>query len=247
MENALTQIRKSNIKGAGNGVFALADIKKGDVVCYYKVFVTKSHIEKLRDASFAWEKNGKFAIGDYRKAEEYSTNVGQFINDASSLRLTDADFSELEGVPYIDSEWYRSKLEGYYLASVAGSNVQMDDAFIIHACKDIKKGDELYLHYGYKYWLNLSYFLILFPVSRMSCVLKSERLSLNDKDEIIFDGRVMPPEEFCDRLGLKGKAIANIEEMIESLLKRPATAFDIAISYIKITRGDACNPLTGYF
>lgn len=78
-------------------------------------------------------------------------------------------------------------------------NVQISDNFGIFALRDINVGEELYIHYGWGYWITKLWFISNDPLVRLFSIMKTKVLKIID-DKIIFDDRVINPTIILDAL-----------------------------------------------
>ena len=144
-------VRKSNIPGAGRGVFAKRLIRKGDVVGFYDGIVynkKQSLLEYCKDYDGTYWINLP-NLGDecHLAGFEEVKNAGgycQLINDASN-NLTVRPLNKYNVNP-IDHKKYM-ELNGK--EKKVGDNPEV---LYFQATKRIKKGEELYFNYGKGYW-----------------------------------------------------------------------------------------------
>ena len=120
------EIKQSGIKGAGKGVFALRDIKRGEVLNFYKgKKITGRQYERMRgDSDYAFSVNcrGKEILYDAQKVRD--GNWTRYMNHASSIRKGE----NVEPYYYSCKVWFRT-------------------------IRPIKKGTELLFDYGDDYWV----------------------------------------------------------------------------------------------
>ena len=149
--NPLVEVRQSIIHG--KGVFAVQDIKKDEAVCLYDgKLMDEVHLLKLVKAKATMDReywmnhprDPRLTLCGY-KTPKTVLGVGQIINDYRKPEIVELNFKH--GI---------TACEEYVIASRNHQNVSfkvdgMD--FCLYAAKDIKKGEELFLHYGYKMWL----------------------------------------------------------------------------------------------
>ena len=99
------------------------------------------------------------------------TGVGQLINHASSFSFDDSLRDE-NGFFRTSSKSVITSITNYTNTSQQGANVTFgDEHFNICATRDIKKGEELFIHYGIDYWLTLATLTTDEPFTRVSCQL----------------------------------------------------------------------------
>jgi hypothetical protein len=88
------EVRPSRIPGAGNGLFALRNFKKGEVVCEYvgKV-LTFLQMLKATDKTYMM---GGFALNIHLDAKDCPESMGRYINDPINSELINAEFRKLK-------------------------------------------------------------------------------------------------------------------------------------------------------
>ena len=140
--------KKSHIKNGGNGLFAKKIFHKGDIVCeYFGMVVTKDQVFK----TFT---NNK---------ENYMTKIHPYVRDYDDntviIGTEDKDLFKC-GVLVNDSNKLSTNeekdMKNYVKESMNKANVDIiikDNKAYYKAIKRIKKGEELYAHYGIGYWL----------------------------------------------------------------------------------------------
>ncbi len=155
--------------GRGLGVFATADIPKGEKVCYFKgvtksdkvkvtMYKTAEGVLGIRNAGEVFaktctqDKDGDMClahpnpkkravrIGDAEAKE--GLGVGQFVNDADRPVLQSTDFAEGS-----------REVERYQKKSLSGSNCEVRQDFWFVSTRTVREGEELVTHYGPHYWL----------------------------------------------------------------------------------------------
>ena len=147
-------VRKSNIPGAGRGVFAKRLIRKGDVVGFYDGIIYNKQqtlFEKAKgsdktfwiDASHITRYGSGCALVGFEEVK----NAGgycQLLNDASnnwSVRpLNKYNVEPIDHKKYMELNGKEKKV---------GDNPEV---LYFQATKRIKKGEELYFNYGKAYW-----------------------------------------------------------------------------------------------
>jgi hypothetical protein len=134
----LVEIKKSLIQGAGDGVFALKNFKIRDPIASYGVskIMPTSVIMTPDEREYALTIEGVNHIGETDRSKLKGNDVAQFINDASQIK-NQTNILEI----------------GEYMMSYSKCNV-IANGKVFYATKDIAIGEELYYHYGYKYWIN---------------------------------------------------------------------------------------------
>lgn len=147
-------IKKSKIANAGDGVYAQSLFRKGDRVCEYAGdIVDKEHtmdiylmdrVRYLREIHpYARDLDEMHVIIGDRQLGLDPERCGVYVNDAGSLKDTsDASIAE------------------YTATSVKCNVMPVPDAdnknIYYVATKRIKRGEEIYAHYGVHYWLLLN-------------------------------------------------------------------------------------------
>jgi len=123
-ESKLTYIAKSNIKGAGKGIFAKIDIKKGTRLGYYDgKYMNEKTYQKVENQDYIWQVKSRPNL--YVDARLCKKAILRYINGAK----TKSQKKKINVEPYT----YKSKL--YY-----------------RTIKNVKKGTELLIDYGDYYW-----------------------------------------------------------------------------------------------
>ena len=138
------EVRKSNIHGLG--VFATEDIKKGEDVTRYGGFLLCEQCcnRNIKDSS----KYKRYVLGTEKgflcgKTNENETDIGHYINDVFKPTIIQSE----------DPMDYLHTMIEYYTKAHEEAN-----CFLAETCKarrDIKKGEELTVSYGYLYWVNV--------------------------------------------------------------------------------------------
>lgn len=120
------EVKQSKIKGAGKGVFALRDIKKGEVLNFYKgKKITEQQYENMKkdsDYAFSVTCKGKEILYDAQKIKD--GNWTRYMNHARGRGKGE----NVEPYYYGCKVWFRST-------------------------RPIKKGTELLFDYGDDYWV----------------------------------------------------------------------------------------------
>lgn len=142
----------SLIPGAGLGVFATHDVKKGSILCYFDGY------EKPIDQLELWEMfyslkshNDEKLCFVGHKIPQNPGGVGQLINDVAvydkeylSLYYKESSYGFVPVMPYLVI------LSLYYQDSSHCNVISKNKK--IFAIRDIKQGEELYLSYGIGHW-----------------------------------------------------------------------------------------------
>lgn len=129
MKKNKVEVRLSNIKDAGFGLFAKSTIKKGDLISEFTgELIDNNQVEILSSKRkmlylIDWDEN-------YTLDVEKSDCFAKYANDAEGLKL----IKNLKNNSKIS--WYNNKL-------------------FLEATKDIKQNEEIYVSYGKEYWDNL--------------------------------------------------------------------------------------------
>jgi hypothetical protein len=180
-----TIVKKSLIDGVGNGVFANKDFTIGDVVCIYDgEHVSKYCYDTCSPEEYMYSvrvPSANMHILGYKDnyKEDY---CGQIINDVATIDLSNLDIDTHDGY-YDVKDWSGAvgiRSQKYFSVVCQKINVVFDtdpdipirerefplnsgkikddfkgkDLQII-CCRNISKGDELYVSYGAHYWLKL--------------------------------------------------------------------------------------------
>lgn len=121
-------VKKSTIKGAGMGLFAAVNFKKGKILGSYKAdlpFLTEKQLQAL-------EKNP-----DHR--------AGAYVMCGRSRKCIDAKSTQSQVVRFSNACDFSSK--GHHKC-----NAKLTEQFNLRALKDIKAGSEIFCKYGGEYW-----------------------------------------------------------------------------------------------
>lgn len=141
--------KQSNIPDAGAGLFAGTMFRKGDTVCEY----AGTKMDKVETMDMYLDDQDTYLtdIHPYSRDLDESTVIigdrsmprsGVFVNDGASLKFKTP-----------------TAIKQYISASKAKQNVHtniIDGKIYYVASKRIKKGEEIYAHYGPYYWLLLN-------------------------------------------------------------------------------------------
>ena len=146
MNTVAVEVRPSKIHG--KGVFALRDIKAGEFVCVYDgelLNTTDMEYNDDEDGAYylAHPKNPTLVVSGY-KYPKNRMGVGQLINDAKQIELSALNYEE--GITTCRRYMKESK-------EMVNVDFKSDENFHIHAIRDIMEGEELFIYYGYPYWL----------------------------------------------------------------------------------------------
>ena len=147
------------------------------------------------------ELSGAHCVG--YKEPRSKLGVGQLINDGCIFTLTD-DLREGElGLFKLNNTKLNHKIQLYETCSQAKSNVifHKGKSFRLYAKRDISAGEELYLYYGYRYWLSYISIHTNEPFTRLYCIMKTSLI--HQKDGYIYvNGASLTPQEFLNGLGI---------------------------------------------
>ena len=146
----------SNIANSGNGLFANQDFEKGVIITGYEGTLTSLE-DYTNDSDYALRIDDQLIVGN--PVYTNSSQAAQFINDIRAI----TKFSDIEH--YIDS----IPLINSYL-------VKYGDQYIAMSIKEIKKGEELYFHYGINYWISKN--KIAITDDTLACYLEEEQEKL---------------------------------------------------------------------
>ncbi len=194
-KSTLIQVTHSSIEGAGQGVFAVRTIPNGTIITTYPGVIVPFYQADRQSAYVHSLPNQRALVGD---GTQWSlAKCGHMINDYAMLQ---------------DPEY----TQDYVVASQSRANVkmewsEMEEVMRVVANRDIDPGEELFYHYGPRYWLihwlrvcvegdNLQearqYEDVLVETEGWSRCVPPE-MSL-DGDVIVVDGREATEEE-CRR------------------------------------------------
>ena len=137
----------SSIAGAGNGVFDTRSALKDAILCYYDSYVKPiSQITPLEGRyAISTGVEGEGRIGYMVPRKQHPGGLGQFINDAAASTVPDT-----ESHSAVVRVMVRYMVDSLKLANVTSS----EDGSVIIALRPLEAGEELYVHYGGRYWLD---------------------------------------------------------------------------------------------
>lgn len=120
----IVEIKKSNLKKAGKGLFVTKKLKKDDFIAWYTgVYIDKETVDRdYYDSDYLWAFEGSDLIVD---AADPLSCFGRYANDSLNKGLTNARIVQYDDIH-----------SGALLAN-----------------KAIPKGSEVYITYGPEYWL----------------------------------------------------------------------------------------------
>ena len=139
---ASTKVRidKSTIEGYDKGLFATVDIKKGDIIAEFKGKICAPDEKETNPSNIFFNDNSILVCHDTDPA----SCANDCINFAPKMR-------DLLPALNSDEPFYRK-----HKGTTLNATIKIDDylhrAFLI-AGVDITKGDEIFRHYGFQYWL----------------------------------------------------------------------------------------------
>jgi hypothetical protein len=165
MEHNFVEVKDSKL--GGRGVFATDDIKEGNIVTYYPMFAYLDH-KKKQLISFD-DVLTKQEMKHFEKESDRVYDHGMTLNKEltvfghpdkyDDLRLLGHMFNDIVGNKFDSIETEKDISNGimrYYL-SMSNNNciIKLDHHYgvmYVIATKDIKKGEEMTVPYGAKYW-----------------------------------------------------------------------------------------------
>lgn len=178
-------IRPSTIPNAGNGVFVTRAYAKDSYLCKYDGVEKKSENDEERKYTLTLE-NGIRIVGHTRP--QVPDGVAQLVNDCACPSLSQVtEWSSETPVATISDFIYRS-WKSYTILSKSRCNVwQLGRSYF--ANRDIEESEELFVTYGYGYWLYGALPTILTDVKK-GCLL-------------VWDvwNKQNPHKDWCSRLG----------------------------------------------
>lgn len=137
-------LKKSNLKNAGNGVFAKKNFNPGDIICFYPPYIIVDKESKKICSLDKEKKTYKEIMAEYG---DYMLNLKQdiavfgnpdFIRNKNYLGHMPNDRG------YSPFKIYNDKFNNGFFS------------FLFLICsKPIKKDKEIYISYGTKYWYNI--------------------------------------------------------------------------------------------
>lgn len=189
------EIKESSVKNAGNGVFTKNSIKNGSKVCYYAgrdetrqsdntlaasrddrgvlrfKSVQEYTIPNFMDPYAMESLDDEFVRIGFRQSEG-SHGVGQLVNDYCMFDPTKLPLNS-NGIFTISSF---NKLKDIYIAcSLEKANVSFKidgQKWVLYAYRDIREGEELFLHYGEGYWTNVFFQKSEYPLHKVIAFLE---------------------------------------------------------------------------
>ena len=131
-------IKNSTIPNANEGAFAKRFIPMGQKICMYsgKYVASKNYVDlNSKEKDRCYFINGGYLVGK---------NIGSKINDTVIFQKYKKEdlkgFRKLKQVPHYKFLHYNCYIQ------------QDGTHLIIYALRDIEKGDELFIDYGFYYW-----------------------------------------------------------------------------------------------
>jgi SET domain-containing protein len=120
-------VKKSSIKGAGDGLYTTKEIKKGDKVASY--------------------------TGEKKTRQEYDQNISGYGVEITKQMILDARSTQTGLGRYVNDCRAANKRRGECKGNNARFTVdRKSDSVSVKATKRIKAGEEVFLSYGRKYW-----------------------------------------------------------------------------------------------
>jgi len=171
------EVKLSTIPGAGNGVFTLRDIKKGEPVCYYAGYEGKDAADPY---AIHHQFNGTIRVG--HRFAEGTHGVGQLINDAASLDFTNLPLNE-HGFFSIKS--MKNLEKAYNKQSDENMNVTYTkdgEEYVMYSRRNIKAGEELFVSYGPDYWVTHFCTTSEYPLHKLLVSIRIVKEILDDKN-----------------------------------------------------------------
>lgn len=146
-ERVYGYVKESNIPGAGKGLFALHDIKKGQVIAQFKGIVHSpdSIDRKIDPRSTIYFSDGSVLVSSEKDIASYANDPIVFDCDPANIRPL---FPALKS-----TEPFYKMHPGTRINAVLKNTFQRDKhkAYIV-ADSDIVKDEEIFVHYGFNYW-----------------------------------------------------------------------------------------------
>lgn len=151
------EVKKSQIKDAGLGLYSKKVIQRNQpVVVYYGTklstndvydkYVNNPDEYKEMNKVSRGTPNGYSIIGTYTNVPNLQ---GVYVNDIASLKMYFDDYDK-------NNHDYNKNMLRDYAKTVTKCNLKTIDTTdypVYYATRGIKKGEELYAHYGIGYWL----------------------------------------------------------------------------------------------
>ena len=140
-------VAKSNIDGAGDGLFANRNFKKGETITEYppnNIFIDGTIIG--------------FCKGKCHKVHP-TAEIIAWTNKVKTGRIILYNIDELpnnqrfRGFKVNDKAYQENIDEDGYTNNLDKNNATFDELFNIVATEDILQGQEIYVGYGFKYWI----------------------------------------------------------------------------------------------
>ncbi len=136
------EIKPSSIVDAGNGVFTIRTVKKGEYMTEYKGNIVTSD---LTTGEYSQRlPNGKILVGDAASGDP--RKAGQLINDACMIEFNDAESLRVNTLNYIQ--------QSPALANCCMEWNSESQTLHVVSTRKIKRGEELFCSYGIRYWLS---------------------------------------------------------------------------------------------
>jgi hypothetical protein len=147
-KNPLVEIRDAGDKG--RGIFAIRQILKGDILCYYDG-VNKPICSD--DQNYMISTRDKHIMRYGYKYPKTKYGIGQLINDGACINVNMSKPPTKNTFELIDNTVMLYELHTNERENVGFYSHEGDNEYWLMARKNIKKNGQLYLRYGFKYWL----------------------------------------------------------------------------------------------
>lgn len=125
-------IKKSNIKNAGNGVFTLQNIKKGEEIGIYDGTRKKAHKTQTDFGDYSFSLSNVY----YIDSSSFPRSIIAMVNDATHDKK------------------YKNNCE-FILEKYDKKGKKLKECkrnIVLYSTKEIKRGEELFASYGDDYW-----------------------------------------------------------------------------------------------
>eukprot|EP00092_Neocalanus_flemingeri_P003572 GFUD01003831.1.p1 GENE.GFUD01003831.1~~GFUD01003831.1.p1 ORF type:complete len:379 (+),score=95.32 GFUD01003831.1:120-1256(+) len=223
------EVRESSVHS--RGVFAVRDISKGQPVCFYDgQLVDRSNIFELVSAEGIMDKdywmshprNPNLNLFGY-KTPKSIFGIGQLINDGAKPEITKLNYKQATRA-----------CEEYFHKSHELWNISFKPTgpdFWFYADRDITEGEELYLQYGWRSWLEML-------TRRLTSHTKDAHIwrllywaILGQKEYVLPDGEVKQAK-YAQSYVLKED---EYKDMLEELFEVPTSVLENARKRPKFT------------
>ena len=204
-------VRLSLIEGAGNGVFADRNYKRGDFVCFFDGDpIAPEDINADNFSRIVCGPHGPI-LGHKNAMREAGT--GQLVNDAEKFTMNCEDRDEF-GHFVLSNPTIEARKEHYLRASKEKANIMFkNDSLSMFATRDITQGEELYMHYGLNLWLSeLQEIYKCNPLDKLYFYVAKKELQIVG-DQIAFKGQNVPPHALLIEIGITNEKFHIIEQL----------------------------------